>query len=168
MRNDTKDRLLGFIDKYGPVRPSEMAKEFKLSTQVIHWHLRDLKKKGLVEQIGSPPHTHYNSVRNPQTTVTIPPNAEPIISSQFSYLTPRGELLVGRDAFTAWLSSKDLSKESSTLAKAYKNNIEKIYDHLTPPFSTKKRLETILEDIELADVFIPIVFRFSGIRLIRS
>lgn len=154
MKNDTHTNIIKFIEENKQVKPSDIARAFNLSTQSVHWHLRKLKSRGLLQVIGSPPKTHYAILKETKTHIDLPKEFIPTIEDRFCYLSPRGELLTGLPAFSEWLKIRNLEKDAATLAKAYKLLITSIYDNLEQPFSTLERLRGILTELNFSDVFI--------------
>ena len=151
MKNKTSSQILEYIAKNGPVRPSEIALAFNLSAQAVHWHLRKFKASDLLAILGNPPHTHYK-IKEPAENVVL--EASPALEERFSYISPRGEFLTGEKAFLVWLKSKGLSAQATSLSTAYDKLCATIYENLHSPFSTKERLEGILSDIKMKEVYI--------------
>jgi len=59
MKTQTRSQILKLIEKNGKVRPSELRKALKISSQAIHRHLRSLTENGIIEAKGSAPFTEY-------------------------------------------------------------------------------------------------------------
>src|SRR5258706_9152329 len=59
MKTQTRSQILKIIEKKGKVRPSELRGFLNMSAQIIHRHLRNLVKQGMVEARGSTPFTQY-------------------------------------------------------------------------------------------------------------
>lgn len=156
MKTKTSVNIVIYIESHGWRRPDDLAKHFGLSTQAIHRHLRALVESGVIVKKGSAPHTIYElSPQRIQPSQSLSKELQDIIEQNFSYLSPRGSLLFGEEAFQDWLASKKLVKDYIPLAKAYSDLNENIYGPiLSRPFATTDRLRQILPDLSIQSAWV--------------
>lgn len=65
MKTKTKARIVNYISKTGPARPTTLAHFLGISPQALHRHLKVLLQEKSLERQGRPPHTVYGLAGRP-------------------------------------------------------------------------------------------------------
>lgn len=65
MKSQTKKQIIDIINKNKKARVRDISKDLKLSSQIVHRHLKDLIRQGVVTKEGSAPKTEYQCLSKP-------------------------------------------------------------------------------------------------------
>lgn len=113
MKTDTKQKLIKFIEKRGPTRPTDLAKHLDITPQALHRHLKSLVSMGTLVSQGSMPYTRYALAGIPDFS-----DAFKWIDAQTIKKNPTDKVCETRDVFAARLSHlKDLIRQGFDLKK---------------------------------------------------
>ncbi|MBM3209339.1 MarR family transcriptional regulator [Candidatus Shapirobacteria bacterium] len=120
-RITSRGRALNYIRKRKKARVEELRRHLGVSRQLIHRHLRNLIRGGLVVKSGKSPLVFYEMREAKEKIVTpdIPAANKEYLDSHYFWVSPTGDLLTGFKAFKAWAESVGQSQRLDFLAREY-------------------------------------------------
>lgn len=121
MKTETKQYIQTLVIERGPIGPSDIARALRISTQMVHRHLKSLLASGAIKKLGSPPKVLYRAADTTQPTVLPKLNQESTdyINSHYLFVKADGQILAGLDGFQQWALKTDQHKHFQALAKEY-------------------------------------------------
>lgn len=131
MNSDNRLKILDILSKNSPLRPIEIQKSLGISSQAMYRHLKKLVQENKIKKKGEPPLVFYELVKNEKKVnfSFLNKEEEEIIEKNFSFLSPKGELLQGKKAFSAWLIKTSQEKSAQTLVLSYLKQHKEIYSN---------------------------------------
>lgn len=119
MKSDTKKRILEIIKKREQVTVNYLVDFLGFSRQIIHRHVADLVKDGLIKKDGTPPKVFYsiNLTKTVDEKADLTKEQSKIISENFFLITPTGQRKEGVEAFIDWSNSRNFDPKQK--AKEY-------------------------------------------------
>jgi DNA-binding HxlR family transcriptional regulator len=126
---NTKEHILSLIRKSGALGPSDIARQLKISPQMVHRHLKTLVANNELRRLGSPPKVLYQALDKPQQILAGPQLASEdadYINEHYMNIRPNGEKLEGTIAFMQWARQTKQDKHLAKLAHEYVENHKKI------------------------------------------
>ncbi|MBU0673990.1 MAG: winged helix-turn-helix domain-containing protein, partial [Proteobacteria bacterium] len=99
MKTETKQHIQTLVIDRGPIGPSDIARALRISTQMVHRHLKSLLAAGTIKKLGTPPKVLYRAVDLTQSTILPKLNQESIdyINSHYLFVKADGQILAGLD-----------------------------------------------------------------------
>ena len=82
MKTETRSQIIKIIEKKGRARPEELRKSLDISAQAVHYHLRGLVKKGIIEAKESVPFTYYTLAGIPDFEAAAPFDCQCTLSDE--------------------------------------------------------------------------------------
>lgn len=120
MRTDTSDKILGYIQKNKQAKAVDLTRTIGIKNAAIHRQLNKLLEQRKLMKVGKPPLVFYIlKDEQPQTIVPIPQEIQNFMNENYVYVSPVGEVLVGMEGFTKWVSSINQEKYMLPLAHEY-------------------------------------------------
>lgn len=119
MKSDTKNKILEIIEKREQVTVNDLVDLLGFSRQIIHRHISDLIRRGLIKKDGTPPKVFYsiNSEQVDEKEINLTEEQEKIISKNFFLITATGQRKEGVEAFIEWSNSRNFDPKQK--AKEY-------------------------------------------------
>ena len=122
---ETKQKIIKYIEKRGPVSAKELTDYIGISKQAMFVHLKTLIEKDFIYKIGTPPKVFY--ILKEKTIdfedVFFEEEIRNVIEDNFLFITPGGEIKEGTKAFIYWCRSNNL--EPIKTGKDYYNTLKK-------------------------------------------
>lgn len=119
MKSDTKNKILEIIKKREQVTINDLVDFLGFSRQIIHRHISDLTKLGLIKKEGTSPKVFYsiNADNGDNENVDLSKEQEKIISKNFFLITAIGQRKEGVNAFIEWSRNRNFDPKQK--AKEY-------------------------------------------------
>jgi DNA-binding Lrp family transcriptional regulator len=154
MKNSTKDKILEIIRKREQATISDLADFLGFSRQIIHRHISDLIKKGLIKKEGTPPKVFYSIdlEKDEEEKVGFTKDQEKIISENFFLITAIGQRQEGTEAFVEWSRSRGFDPKQK--AKEYIDVYKKYQKYLKEDLiSGMYKMKDTFEQVYLDEVY---------------
>lgn len=127
---NTKEGIIKYIKEKDKVTANELVRIFPIERRMVHYHLSNLIKSGVLKKVGIPPKVYYSIKENvEQKDISyndIDPEILKIIDENFTLLEPDGSEIEGFAGFIKWCKDekrkydiKSKSKEYVKLIKEY-------------------------------------------------
>ncbi|MFP4514971.1 MAG: ArsR family transcriptional regulator [Parcubacteria group bacterium] len=155
-------KVLETIERYGPIRSSELVKILGVSTKTIYKHLSILLDEELIKKAGTTPKVFY-SINVSVLRDSLPLynyNDNNIIEDSYIYVSASGEILRGLAGFYTWClkNNLDFKKES----KLYISQLESMQKQKKSDlYSAKKIILSGKKNMYLDDIFFSDFYTFS-------
>ncbi|MDD3711098.1 MAG: hypothetical protein PHP37_00625 [Patescibacteria group bacterium] len=159
MNNLSKEtiKILEIIEKFGPIRSSEIVKISKISIKNIYKHLTRLLDEDLIKKNGNTPKVYYSIKLNKDKNLVVKSIKDYFIEQNYIYLSPNGDIIRGIDGFSTWCEKNnfDFEKEKDNFYKKLKVLNKNKKDEL---FSAKNKIlagknKVYLDDIYFSDFY---------------
>jgi hypoxanthine-guanine phosphoribosyltransferase len=110
MRSQTKEKIIDFVSKNGPVTPKSIIEHLELTAAAVFRHLNKLVGESILQKQGVPPKVFYSIARSSRINrdYALDPAAEPIINERFLRISPDGTLQSGKLAFVEWCITRNM------------------------------------------------------------
>lgn len=116
--NNTKEEIFKYISENNKVSVNRLTEVFSIGRIMIHRHLHNLIKEGLLTKIGIPPRVYYSINKNIETENTnyeIDSNTKKIIDDNFTLLEPDGTETEGFVGFIKWCNGRNFKVEDRAI-----------------------------------------------------
>lgn len=153
MKTQTSNNIISYIEQQNLATVQDIIREFDLSPQIIHRHLKKLIEQGHLKKIGSAPKVVYEYVDvNSINSKSV--HNDNIIENEFVQIMATGKVEFGMIAFENWCKSRNFEIDKyiaiyhkiRDLYNVYKNNLEFID-------ATKKACDTFGDEMSLKYFF---------------
>lgn len=162
MNNLSKEtnKILEIIEKFGPIRSSEIVKISKISIKNAYKHLNRLLDEDLIKRDGHTPKVFYSIKLKEDINLVAKDIKDYFIEQNYIYLSPSGDIVRGVQGLYTWCSKNnfDFEKEKNnfykklkTLQKNKKNNL----------FSAKNKILAGEKGVYLDDIFFSDFYTFD-------
>lgn len=116
-----KTDIINYIEENGKATVETLRKELGISRQIIHRHLRDLQKTGLIKKIGTPPTVYYIETKEKTyESIELDNDLETFLETNYLWISPTGQIIEGKQGFEAWTYSIKMHKRTKALAEEFK------------------------------------------------
>lgn len=107
------------IDKFGPIRPFELASKIGISIKNTYKHLGRLLDEQMIKKTGHTPRVYYKINADEEVRVDSSGFDDLFIEQNYIYVSPTSQMLRGIKGFAAWCNKNnfDIKKEKQTLVK---------------------------------------------------
>ena len=111
------------IERYGPLRSTELLKLLGVSTKTIHKHLAKLLDEQLIIKTGTTPRVFYVVQSKSKESPAILDENDQIIEQNYIYVSPSGDMTRGVDGFQLWCARNrtEYSKEKKLFSQRLKS-----------------------------------------------
>lgn len=153
---NTKDKIIKFLKDNNKASVETLRKEFSISRQIIHRHLKDLTKDGLVSRVGTPPIVFYVlSHKEKFPKLNVPLEEEQYLEKNYLWISPRGEMFFGANGFVRWVKSINQEKQLQTLVNEFINVRKKANEHIKKNslIEATFKLESIFDSVNLQKLY---------------
>lgn len=103
--------VLKAVEKYGPVRSSELVIKLKISSKNLYKHLGKLLDERLIKKIGSTPKVFYSMSDDEKPAIDFMDVTDLFIEQNYIYVSPSGDILRGVYGFKYWCEKNKFSIE---------------------------------------------------------
>ncbi len=156
---NTKSKLIDYLAKHKKARIEELSREFGLSRQIIHRHLKNLQEEEAVTKLGKAPLVFYE-INESDTAITVQDapqsKASSFIDDNYLWVSPSGELLYGFEGFQKWVANIKMSPRIHTLMNEYVKIMKDVGRHRNSIGlinATQKLNSTFDENLAIDEVY---------------
>lgn len=122
MKTETSSQIVEYIKKNGASRVHDLVKNFKISPQAIHRHLKKLVQKQVLIKRGTAPVVFYDVQEEHTPTFVFPELSREVrdfIDEEYFYVDANGEVLTGVTGFQRWILNTYQQKAYRSLSEKY-------------------------------------------------
>jgi len=162
MNKITKEtqEVLETIEKYGPIRSTEVAKMLNVSIKTVYKHLKRLLEDDLITKAGETPVVFYALKMENKIQEMEPDKDNKLIEEDYIYVSPSGEMLRGLEGFQKWCEKNKFSVEKEK--SLFIENIKAIQKYKREGLiSAKKSILAGSKNIKLNDIFFSDFYNFG-------
>lgn len=155
MKTDTKEKILTILSHNSALRPAELSRILKISTQALHRQLKSLVQEKKIIRIGSAPNTFYKALHQTSKENTddfqITDQAKNFLDLNYTYISPEGRILNGLEGFSTWCKSIRETKRQDSLIKEYMEIAQKAISMRSSDdwIEASERIKSIFPEIHL-------------------
>lgn len=145
-------KIYDLIEKYEPVRSSELIKIGDISSKNLYKHLGVLLDHRLIQKTGSTPKVYYSLSDNQYLNIDTLDINDLLVENNYIFVSPSGDILRGNRGFSEWCSKNnfDIEKEKKLFVKTILSTKELKVDDL---ISAKNRILSGKKEVYLDDIF---------------
>ncbi len=101
-----KEQIIIYLNQNKKASVENLRKEFSISRQIVHRHLKDLMNAGLITKVGSPPTVYYVLFQKEELPdFNLKPEEKDFLEKYYLWISPRGEMFYGAEGFVRWAGS---------------------------------------------------------------
>lgn len=102
----TKDKIIKFLKKNNKASVETLRKEFSISRQIVHRHLKEFIEDGLVSKVGTPPTVFYILAQKEKLPkFDLPKDKMHFLEKNYLWISPGGEMFFGVEGLVRWAKS---------------------------------------------------------------
>lgn len=159
MNNLSKEtnKILNLIEKFEPIRSSELVKISSLSIKNVYKHLSRLLDEDLIKKSGSTPKVFYFIKADKNKNLLVKNIKDYFVEQNYIYVSPNGEIIYGINGFNVWCKKNnfDFIKEKNNFYKKLKELQKNKKNNL---FSAKNKIlagknKVYLDEIYFSDFY---------------
>lgn len=152
--------MLDAIERFGPIRSSEIAKKLGVSAKTVHKHLLSLIDAQLIKKTGTTPRVFYAARVDQEDDQFAFDEDDQLIEQNYIYVSPSGEMARGVNGFRIWCqkNNSDFPQEKKLFAEKIKSFQRLKRDGL---ISAKKIILSGKNDLYLDNIFFSEFYNFD-------
>lgn len=162
MNNISKETKSVFaaINRYGPIRSTELIKILAVSAKTVHKHLLKLLDEQMIKKTGTTPRVFYAVNINYDSNLDVLDKDNQIIEQNYIYVSPSGEMIRGVNGFQEWCRKNqfDFAREKKAYLKKIKSIDRMKKDGL---LSAKKTILSGKKKLYLDNIFFSDFYNFD-------
>ena len=116
------------IEKYGPVRPSELVELLGVSTKNVYKHLGRLLEMNRVQKLGETPVVYYSVKDNTPKELNTLDSDDLLIEYNYIHVSPDGKMIRGMEGFEEWVRKNKLNLKKEK--QAYIKSLGRLGKHI--------------------------------------